>query len=127
MENIKLDRTDRTCEVDFDFAAGRFRLAGESYPEDVAAFFGPLVRSLETYLGRRHDHPIVLDIALVYFNSSSAKALMGMLERFDQAAAAGNDVTVTWLHAGDDEAMQEMGEEFGEDLSHTRFIVRAID
>jgi hypothetical protein len=50
MDRIQLPGTDRSPQVDFDFENGRFVLRGESYPEDAAAFFGPLLQSLRTYL-----------------------------------------------------------------------------
>ncbi len=127
MDNIVLEATDRTCAVEFDFAAGRFRVAGESYPEDAAAFFGPLHRALDQYLAGRTATELGFEIALVYFNSSSAKALMGLLERFDAAAARGNDVTITWVHDPEDDAMEDMAREFGEDISHARYIVRPTE
>ena len=43
------------------------------------------------------------------------------------AAARGNDVTITWLHDPEDDAMEDMAREFGEDISHARYVVRATD
>ncbi len=48
MDRITLPRTERSPEVDFDFASGRLVLRGESYPEDAAAFFGPLLQAALT-------------------------------------------------------------------------------
>jgi len=41
MDRITLPRTERSPEVDFDFASGRLVLRGESYPEDAAAVAAP--------------------------------------------------------------------------------------
>lgn len=41
MQSIRIPAAERTPEVEFDFASGRLSLAGESYPEDTAAFFRP--------------------------------------------------------------------------------------
>ncbi len=43
MENIKIEATDRSPEIDFDFGANVFFMKGESYPEDIGAFFGPVI------------------------------------------------------------------------------------
>ena len=126
MENIKIQATERSPEVDFDFAESRFALRGESYPEDVTAFFGPVLEKLESWLDDATGTNIRFDFELIYFNSSTAKVLMGLFETLDQAAAAGNKVTVTWSYDAEDDNMQELGEEFAEDLEHARFVLKEI-
>ncbi|KQO49142.1 MULTISPECIES: DUF1987 domain-containing protein [unclassified Methylobacterium] len=121
MDRIQIPATPRSPEVDFDFAAGRFRLAGESYPEDAAAFFGPLLQALRTYLAASSTDPIVFEVALVYFNSSSAKGLMNLFMPLEDAAEAGRSVTIRWLHAEGDETIAEAGEDFASDFTHARF------
>ncbi|MCC0805644.1 DUF1987 domain-containing protein [Methylobacterium sp. W2] len=121
MDRIQIPATPRSPEVDFDFTAGRFRLSGESYPEDAAAFFGPLLQSLRTHLAASGSDPIVFEVALVYFNSSSAKALMNLFMRLEDAAGDGRRVTIRWLHAEGDETIAEAGEDFASDFSHARF------
>ena len=81
MDRIQLAATDRSPRVDFDFATGHLSLHGESYPEDAAAFFGPLLQALRTYLADASPTPIVFEVGLAYFNSSSAKALSSLNSR----------------------------------------------
>ena len=121
--SIQLKPTDRTPDVAFDFAARRLSIAGESYPEDAASFYGPLLRSLQGYLAEPGAGGIVLDVRLVYFNSSSAKALMNMFQMLENAAARGVDVAINWRFHVDDDIMQEFGEDFGQDFEHARFIL----
>lgn len=121
MDRIQLARTERAPEVDFDFAAGRFVLRGESYPEDAAAFFGPLLQALRGYLDEPRSDPITFEVALAYFNSSSAKALMNLFMPLEDAAAAGRPVAIRWLFAPDDDVIQEAGEDFAADFEHARF------
>ncbi|NNM74063.1 DUF1987 domain-containing protein [Enterovirga aerilata] len=121
MDRISIAGTERTPEVDFDFPQGRLKLGGESYPEDAAAFFGPLQQALAAFLENRERGPLTFEIALTYFNSSSAKALMNMFMLLDDAAAGGAAVTVRWLHAADDDTIQEAGEDFAADFEHARF------
>jgi hypothetical protein len=49
MDNISLPATAFTPEVDFDFTAHRFVLKGESYPENAAAFYRPLLTAIEDW------------------------------------------------------------------------------
>ncbi|MBL6933209.1 MAG: DUF1987 domain-containing protein [Rhodospirillales bacterium] len=126
MENIKIEGMERSPEVDFDFGANVFSLKGESYPEDVTSFFGPVIGKLEEHLGSLSGEKVQFNFELIYFNSSTAKVLMGLFEILDEAAAAGNSVLITWAHEEDDDNMEEMGEEFGEDLENAKFELKKI-
>jgi hypothetical protein len=121
MDRIQLPGTDRSPQVDFDFAGGRFVLRGESYPEDAAAFFGPLLQALRAYLNAAEEAPITFEVGLAYFNSSSAKALMNLFMPLEDAAAVGRPVTIRWLFADGDDTIEEAGEDFAADFDHARF------
>ncbi|MEW5729444.1 MAG: DUF1987 domain-containing protein [Pseudomonadota bacterium] len=120
MENLAIPATERSPEVDFDFTAGRLSLKGESYPEDASAVFGPLFSALDRFLAEPGPD-VRFDLELIYFNSSSAKALMNMFQMLERAAEAGRRVTVNWIFAAEDETMKEFGEDFSEDLDHVSF------
>ena len=51
---------------------------------------------------------------------------MGLFEILDEAAANGNDVHITWVHKEDDDNMEEMGEEFGDDLENAKFEFKRL-
>lgn len=127
MENLVIAATERSPEVNFDFAAGRLSLKGESYPEDASSVFGPIFAALERFLAEVDGKDIQFDFSLIYFNSSSAKALMNMFQLLDRAAARGVPVVVNWVYASDDETMQEFGEDFSEDLEHLTFNLVATE
>ena len=50
MDKFERAATDRSPEISFDFANHHLRIKGESYPEDVNAFYGPVLEALERYL-----------------------------------------------------------------------------
>lgn len=128
MPNLHIAATDRSPEVDFDFDHNRLRLRGESYPEDASSLYGPIFEALDDYLdGLGKGEACQLDFELVYFNSSSAKAIMTLLEKLDSAAGRGVTVTIAWRYDEEDETMQELGEEFGEDLEHAQFRLEAFE
>ncbi|MCR6629745.1 MAG: DUF1987 domain-containing protein [Magnetospirillum sp.] len=77
--------------------------------------------ALEKFLGQAQGRDIRVDFNLVYFNSSSAKALMNMFQLLDQAAERDVSIVVNWFYAPEDETMQEFGEDFSEDLEHVTF------
>lgn len=121
MTRIQLPPTDRSPEVDFDFDGARLAMRGESYPEDAAAFFGPLLQALRSYLEMPSPEPITFDLSLAYFNSSSAKALMNLFMPLEDAAAEGRPVTIRWHFADGDDTIEEAGEDFAADFDHARF------
>ena len=121
MEKLEIAATDRSPAVSFDFDAHHLKISGESYPEDVTAFYNPIFEILDQYLGALGEGSCRFDFELIYFNSSSAKAIMMLMEKLDEAAEEGASVTVNWYYDEEDDTMEELGEEFGEDLEHASF------
>jgi hypothetical protein len=126
MPSLKIAATERTPEIDFDFDSHHLRLKGESYPEDAAAFYGPVFAALDDYLAGLGDGACRFDFELIYFNSSSAKAIMLLLEKLEEAAASGATVIVSWYYDEEDDTMKELGEEFGEDVEHAEFHLEKL-
>lgn len=121
MENLMIAATERSPQVEFDFATGVLSLRGESYPEDASLVFGPVFTALQAYFGAPAGLNVRFDFELIYFNSSSAKVLMNMFQMLDRAAADGAQIVINWFFAEDDETMKEFGEDFSEDLQHVTF------
>ncbi|MBF0220455.1 MAG: DUF1987 domain-containing protein [Gammaproteobacteria bacterium] len=126
MDSITIAAQERSPEIDFDFANHTFLIKGESYPEDVSEFYGEPIAALKRYLEAQKGSEIVFNFELIYFNSSSAKVLMNLFDTLDMAAEE-NTLTINWIYESDDDNMEEMGEEFGEDLEHATFNLVARD
>ena len=121
MQNLVIPATARTPAVNFDFAGHHLKLAGESYPEDVTEFYNPVFTAIDQYLQALGPGKCRFDFELIYLNSSSAKAIMMLMDKLDAAAANGASVDVFWFYDKEDDTMQELGEEFGEDLANAAF------
>jgi hypothetical protein len=121
VEDTFISATNRSPEVDFRFTENRLSLKGEAYPEDAASFFGPLLRALARYCEATPGQAVVVDFHLDYFNTSSAKALMNMIQMLESAAQAGAQVDLRWHYQKDDEVMREFGEDFATELEHVNF------
>jgi hypothetical protein len=126
MQNLRLEATNRSPAIAFEFAEHHLRIEGESYPEDVPTFYGPVFEALDAYLATLGQGRCRFDLALVYYNSATAKALMLLLEKLDDAAAAGAAIDVHWYYDEEDDTMKELGEEFGEDLQHAKFHLEVM-
>lgn len=120
-ESLNIEPTSRTPDVKFDFANNHLKISGESYPEDVTEFYRPVFNALDAYLGALGHGSCRFDFELIYLNSSSAKAVMMLMDKLEEAATSGASVDVFWFYDRDDDTMQELGEEFGEDLSKAKF------
>ena len=126
MDQLVIAKTARSPEIDFDFAANRFAIRGESYPENVSAFFDEPLQRQEQHLNTLHDADVEFRFELIYFNSSTAKVLMELFEALDAAAAHGNRVAVRWAYEEGDTNAQELGEEFGDELRHASFCIEEV-
>lgn len=121
MEKLHIEATERSPEIDFDFDGNIYGIKGESYPEDVPEFYGPVIKKLKSHFESLEGAHITFNLELVYFNSTSAKIFMGLFELLEETAEDGNRVTVNWHYEEDDDNMEELGQEFGEDLEHAKF------
>jgi hypothetical protein len=64
-----------------------------------------------------------VEMAMVYINSSSIKAMYRIFEGLDAYRQAGNEVQVTWKAEADDDIMQELGEDFKDRFQALNFTV----
>ncbi len=121
MDTIDIQATARTPLLSFKPTEGLFLLEGESYPEDTRKFYDAPLANVYAYLAQSTMPPSKFVFRLKYFNSSSAKVLMDLFVAIEDAASAGHAISVEWHHAEDDDNMQELGEEFSEELQVASF------
>lgn len=121
MDNIVVEATDRSPAIDFNFSDNVYVIKGESYPEDVTAFYGDMINSLEGHLSSLDGGNVQFDFELIYFNSSTAKVLMGLFDMLDEIAEGDLSVVINWHFDEEDDTMEELGEEFAEDLENASF------
>lgn len=105
--------TDDTPTVILDTAADIFEISGRSLPEDVTAFYDPIINWLEEY-ATNPNAKTVFTFKLVYFNTASSKLLLDILMKLEQIHEEGKEVLVRWFYPEDDEDMQEAGEEYAD-------------
>ncbi|CPR13961.1 DUF1987 domain-containing protein [Brenneria goodwinii] len=136
MENLHITGTPCTPAVDFDFDTHRLSLAGESYPENAAAFYRPLIEQVQDYLseltteGDAREAPppaIEFHVSLVYFNSSSTKMLFSLFNILNQAAEQTLSITLHWYYDQDDDIAEEFGEELHIDFPALDFYSHILE
>ena len=117
---IELPKTESTPYVSIDEDKGYMRFEGESYSENVIAFYKVVTDWLSGYLQSGFTK-FTFDCALEYFNSSTSKLLYNMLTDMDDAASDGKDIVVNWYADKDNDIIIESGEDFEEDLENLKF------
>ncbi|MFO7884686.1 MAG: DUF1987 domain-containing protein [Desulfobacteraceae bacterium] len=127
MQAFVREKSKSTPWINFDPEQNHLEIKGESYPEDSAKIYSPMLEWLEAYLHQVNDTPVHVDVELIYFNSSSSKILMNFFDMLDDAAQKGVPITVHWKYHEDNDIALECGEEFQEDLEHVAFDLVKIN
>jgi hypothetical protein len=113
MEVIKIKGSDDTPTVILDAENGIFEISGRSLPEDVAAFYEPIIDWLDEY-AENPNSKTTFDFKLEYFNTASSKLLLDVLLKLEDMVNNGHEVLVRWHYPDDDEDMEEAGEEYAD-------------
>ena len=121
METTKLDNLEIKGEkgtyfvphVNFSAETGRCLLEGESYLENTWEFYKQLVSWLRSYA--ETSQPIYFDFKLTYFNTSSSKGILEVLEFLKEYQDQGGVIDLKWYYPADDEDILEEAEDFIED------------
>jgi hypothetical protein len=122
MENLYLAATADSPEIDFRFDTHRLALKGESYPENAATFYSDIIKRLQSYLATLDGGTTVtVDVALIYFNSSSTKMLFSLFDALNAAAKRGTHIVLNWHHDPEDDTIEEFGFELRDDFTALEF------
>ena len=123
MENLVIQATEYTPYISLNAEKHVIEINGYSYPENAMAFYTPVFTWLHQYFSHlKSQTDILLNIEVVYFNSSSSKVLLDVFDLLnEQALEKGIQSTVNWIYEEDDEDMLEFGQEFQEDFPSLTF------
>jgi hypothetical protein len=116
MDRLFVEATDVTPRVEFNKHKNIFRIEGKSLPEDVKNFYTPLIQWLGLYsLHPNQQTNLYMDFE--YFNTSSSKMILILLNKMRDIHKNGFQVLVTWSYPTHDAEIEEAGEEFAELLN----------
>ncbi len=114
MIRVFREATPTTPLVELDDASCRLLIAGEAYPENVAAFYEPLVSEISQVVADLTT--LTVDFRLAYFNTSSAKYIYDLLSLLERAMQSGLTLQVEWHYRDGIEIMKEHGEGFEDEF-----------
>ncbi|MEO5340061.1 MAG: DUF1987 domain-containing protein [Magnetococcus sp. MYC-9] len=122
MEDLIIPATHSSPEVSFCPRDEHFHIVGQSFVENTAKFYAPVLAWLKAYVQDPDFQRLQLTITLVYFNSSAFKVLMNLFDLLEETAKVqGKPIVVFWCYDQENEMAQEYGKEFQGDLKWIDF------
>ena len=113
METIKIQGTEDTPKIILDAENEIMEISGRSLPEDVSAFYEPVLNWLNEY-AENPNKKTIFNFKLTYFNTASSKLLLDILMKLEEMHENNNDVLIRWHYPEDDKDMEEAGEEYAD-------------
>jgi hypothetical protein len=109
MEDLMIKSTKYTPEIKTDSQKGELKFFGSSYPENANEFYQPVYSWVENYFEKGHSN-LEVNFYIYYFNTSTSKCFMNLLEILEAKHKSGNNITVNWYYTQDDEDGLDSGE-----------------
>ena len=91
--------------VEFNFETGICELKGESFMENPSEFYEPIFEWLSQYFNLKKS--ITINMKLEYFNTSSSRFILRMLEIIKEFVNAGGNLILNWYFDKDDPDMKK--------------------
>ncbi len=109
MPNLDLEATASTPQVYFSTNSQNQIIKGVSTPVDSVEFYAPLIQWVNA---KRDEMPsnTSFEFELTYFNSSSMKALLWLLQQLEELILEGKSWVIKWIVVEEDEFMEEAAE-----------------
>jgi hypothetical protein len=114
MENLEIKGSRDVYfipSVDFNVENGICVLGGESYLEETVKFYMPLYEWLKKYTSEV-KRPVEFNFKLTYFNTSSSRCILDILNILKDFEENGGDVKVNWYYDSEDTDMEEEVEDY---------------
>ncbi len=119
VEKLYMAPSESMPEVTLSHEDNVFRISGISRPENIRKIYEPIVQWLTDYKNilinddsiYSEDNPFILQLDLVYFNSSTAKFLYDIVMILKSIKEEGIPTTINWFYDPEDPDCREAGED----------------
>lgn len=116
MHPLVIEPKPKTPFISFNSETGSMEIKGMSCSENSFEFYKPVIDWVNKYAQKPVDETTV-QMEFKYFNTSSAKCILDLLERFVAIKQEGHNVKFNWVYEPNDDQMIESGEYFSEMLA----------
>jgi hypothetical protein len=97
--------------VNFDADSGICEISGESYMEEAYKFYLPLINWIKEFI-LNDKRPLTLNFKLIYFNTSSSRLIVDILETLRKLREDGHQIKVNWYFDPEDPDVKDEVEDF---------------
>jgi SiaC family regulatory phosphoprotein len=125
MENVFIEGTDRTPQVELNFEKGILAISGRSITENPIGFY----KKIEDYINEYTANPLpktIFKVAMEYFNTSTSKCLVDIFKQLESLQSPEYQVLVEWYYEKDDEEIMDSGEDY-KDIVDIPFEIKLLD
>ncbi len=121
MNELIINSTEDSPEIEFDIKKNNFIISGESRPENAGTFYKPIINAiikLDLSLHNKIHSGDTSNFAFIfkytYFNSTSAKYIADIFKNIKSLVEKGHNIEIRWHYDKRDEDMLNSGTEFSE-------------
>jgi hypothetical protein len=115
MENLTLEATNSTPEIQANYSNNTIEIRGKSYPENTFEFYQPLMDWVEAYF-KTDQTKLKISFEIQYFNSSTSKVFYDLFDLLEESRTNGKSIVVDWEFDPENVSAEEAGEDFKEDF-----------
>lgn len=116
MKELFIPGSQSTPIIKGDWQAGILFMEGDSYPENSYELYQQVYDWVSAFL-RENTQPLLLELQLLYLNTSSIKALMDIFDLLEEQFQDQRPVSVCWRYDARNERVAELAGEFKEDCT----------
>ena len=107
MDDLIIERTPETPEINFNSSTGTMKIFGRAYSNDISSFYKNLANWLEEYL-KNPQETTTIELQLDYYNSIFIKLLYYFIEQSKSVLQKNKKLEIKWFYQdGDDESSDD--------------------
>jgi hypothetical protein len=121
MEVLQIPENNHTPRILLDPFNGIFEFQGISLPEDLFAFYMPVLQWLDDYLAaiRKIENQLTLpspkvSFKMTYYNSGSVRMLIHILQKLKMISDIQSEMVIDWYYEKEDEHILDNGKDLAE-------------
>ncbi|HLW29656.1 MAG TPA: DUF1987 domain-containing protein [Brumimicrobium sp.] len=111
MEILEKSASADTPYINFNAESGSMLIQGRAIPQNAEEFWAPILKWFYAYSSSPHSKTILV-FNMEYFNNSTSKQFLFLLDKMNDLYENGHDVVVIWKYAKEDIEMKEAGFDF---------------
>ena len=115
VENLTLEGTKYTPEINLNADTGNISMVGKSYPENTFEFYQPVIDWMNEYFDGNEKEKTIVNMEIIYFNSSSSKLFFEFFDILDEVKD-NHELEINWIYDEENESALEAGEDFVDDF-----------